>query len=115
MSKLAINSGEKTIKDGEVKNWPPVDKTDELRANCELITKTFKAHGFVDYPFEFWHFSQGDAYDAYLTNRRTPVRYGAVDINIASGTVEPIADPLRNLNTPEELEYQIAAAVARLS
>ena len=29
MGKLAVNGGEKTIKDGEVKNWPPVDKTDE--------------------------------------------------------------------------------------
>lgn len=29
MSKLAVNGGEMTIKEGEVKNWPPVDKTDE--------------------------------------------------------------------------------------
>ena len=29
MSKLAIHGGEKTIKPGEVKPWPPVDKTDE--------------------------------------------------------------------------------------
>jgi D-alanyl-D-alanine dipeptidase len=89
--------------------------SDKARANRELITNTFKAHGFVDYPFEYWHFSQGDAYDAYLTNSGTPARYGAVDVDIASGSVEPIADPLRNLNTPEELEHQIAAAVARLS
>ncbi len=29
MNKLAINGGEKILKDGEVKNWPPVDKSDE--------------------------------------------------------------------------------------
>ena len=29
MSELAIYGGPKTITDGEVKPWPPIDKTDE--------------------------------------------------------------------------------------
>ena len=29
MAQLAIKGGEAVIKPGEVKNWPPVDKTDE--------------------------------------------------------------------------------------
>ena len=87
----------------------------EARINRDFITRIFKRHGFVDYPFEFWHFSQGDAYDACLTTSGAPARYGAVDVDVATGSVEPIANPLRILNSHEELEEQITAAVARLA
>ena len=40
MSQLAIYGGPKTIKDGEVKPWPPVDKTDEKLVLDALYSPT---------------------------------------------------------------------------
>lgn len=56
MSKLAIYGGKKTVPDGTIKPWPPIDKTDEemvlasLRGNqhqfgpnCVALQKEFAA------------------------------------------------------------------------
>ena len=89
--------------------------SDEACGNRDIIAKTFERHCFVDYPFEFWHFSQGDAYDSLLNGGATSARYGAVDVDEKTGRVVPIENPLANLNPLDELECQINAAMARIS
>jgi len=77
------------------------------RANRMAITAIMARFGFVAYPWEFWHYNKGDAYDHYLNGSHQPARYGAVDVDPASGHVRAIDDPQRPLNAPEEIEAEI--------
>lgn len=81
--------------------------SDAALANRAAITSLMARHGFVAYPYEFWHYNKGDAYDHYLNGRRTPARYGAVDVDPATGGVRPIDEPTQLLNEPEEIEAEI--------
>jgi len=57
--------------------------------NRAEITAVMAAHGFVAYPFEFWHYNQGDAKAHILTGQTAPARYGAVDWNPQTNEVTP--------------------------
>lgn len=86
------------------------------RRNREAITEIMDRHGFVAYPFEFWHYSQGDVYEVYLRGRaaaRTPARYGAVDWDSRSGAVAPVADPDALLHRMSDIQDEIRRAMRR--
>jgi zinc D-Ala-D-Ala dipeptidase len=85
----------------------------EARRNREEITAIMRESGFVEYPFEFWHYSSGDAYEQLLLDNDRPARYGAIDFDPATGTVTPIEEPERPLNSLEEIGRQIQAALER--
>jgi len=80
----------------------------EARKNRAEITALMARHGFRTYPFEFWHYNRGDAYDAHLANDRMPARYGPVDLDPATGVVTAVPDPTAPLNSEQELEALIA-------
>src|SRR5262249_28552503 len=48
----------------------------------QQISELMARHGFVAYPYEFWHYSKGDAYGEYLTHSGRPGRYAPVDIEM---------------------------------
>lgn len=77
--------------------------SETARRNREEITALMRRHGFVTYPWEFWHYNAGDAYEAMLLNSGQPARYGAVHLNTADGSVTPIAEPNTLLNEPGEI------------
>ena len=52
--------------------------SDAARRNRQEITALMRRHGFVDYPWEFWHYSSGDAYEQVLRKTGRPAIYGAV-------------------------------------
>jgi len=81
--------------------------------NRAEISALMRRHGFLAYPYEFWHFSQGDAYAEYLTNSGIPARYGAVDYAAATGNVTPIQNPNESLHPLEDFHRQLAAALER--
>ncbi len=83
------------------------------RRNREAISALMAAHGFHAYPYEFWHYSSGDAYAETLTGTRLPARYGPVDLDLRSGRVTPIEDPLRLLNDTRDIQSAIACALRR--
>lgn len=74
-----------------VQDWATVEP--ELCAtDCSLISKQAQdnrnilreilcSHGFVNYPTEWWHFSYGDRYWAYLTGAKHAI-YGSADKRI---------------------------------
>jgi hypothetical protein len=72
-------------------------------ANRESITALMARHGFCTYPFEFWHYNQGDAYDEHLAASGRPARYGPVDLDIATGAVRAIDDASAPLNSEAEI------------
>lgn len=68
----------------------------EARRNRAWTNDVFAAAGFVPYPYEFWHFSHGDA-DCALVGGGQVARFGPIDWDPATNTVTAVADPYRNL------------------
>ena len=81
--------------------------------NRQEITAILGESRFVAYPYEFWHYSSGDAYEQELLDTGRPARYGAVDYDAATGQVKPIEEPQKPLNSIEEIQAEIQAALDR--
>jgi len=84
----------------------------EARKNRQDITALLARHGFVAYPFEFWHYSSGDAYQV-LAGTAAVALYGAVDLDPATGRTRPLDAPDAPLHSPEDIQRYIAAALQR--
>lgn len=84
------------------------------RRNRARITEILEEAGFVAYPYEFWHYNSGDAYERILRNDRKPAKYGAVDWDPDTGTVRSIEAPEQPLNGLDEIEADICAALQRI-
>jgi zinc D-Ala-D-Ala dipeptidase len=85
----------------------------EALENRRAITTIMEAHGFMHYPFEFWHYSQGDAMAHLLSGDPRPAPYGPIDWDPRTGAIEPVADAFTPLNLLDVIEREIAAAVSR--
>lgn len=90
----------------------PFVEPDALR-NRLAITDVMESHGFMHYPFEFWHYSKGDAMSHLLSDDPRPAPYGPVEWDPRSGEVVPVIDALSPLNPLDVIEQEIAAAVRR--
>jgi zinc D-Ala-D-Ala dipeptidase len=88
--------------------------SDAARRNRRDITALMRRHGFVDYPWEFWHYSSGDAYEQVLLKTGRPAIYGAVQWDPQTNQVTPLSHPEQTLNTFDEIRAEIDAALARL-
>lgn len=100
----------------EMSALTPMDSpfiSDEARRNRRAITELMRQHGFVEYPYEFWHYSSGDAYDQFLRKTGRPAIYGAVDWDPATNRVTPIPNPNEPLSTQDEIKAEIDAAMTR--
>jgi hypothetical protein len=88
---------------------------DEEALNNRLeITKMIEAHGFVHFPFEFWHFNKDDAMGHTLTGKSGPAKYGPVHWDPESNSVKPYRDSMSPLNPLDQIEKEIAAAMERV-
>jgi D-alanyl-D-alanine dipeptidase len=81
--------------------------------NRQEITAIMRESGFAEYPFEFWHYSSGDAHDQILRDTGLPARYGAVDYDVAAGTITPIEEPEKPLNSFDDIRAEIQASLER--
>jgi zinc D-Ala-D-Ala dipeptidase len=89
--------------------------TEEQRRNRLEITAVMNANGWIEYPYEFWHYNFGDAYGEYIRKTGKPGKYGAVDWSgPETNRVTPIANPKQPLNSHEEIKAEIDAALKRL-
>ena len=77
------------------------------------ITSMMESHGFIHFPYEFWHFNQGDAIGHVLKNQPAPARYGPVHWEMQTNRVTPYDDPLSPLNPLSMIEKEIDAAINR--
>jgi len=82
--------------------------------NRAEITKLMERHGFLAYPYEFWHYNKGDAYHEYLTQSGHPARYGAIDFDVTSGIITPVTNPKEPLHSLAEIQRYIEQALDRL-
>jgi D-alanyl-D-alanine dipeptidase len=92
----------------------PFASVDAIRNRTE-ISEIMQRHGFIAYPYEFWHYSKGDAYAEYLTDSGNPARYGAVDFDIASGNITPIPNPKDPLHSMVDIEKHLELSLNRLN
>lgn len=81
--------------------------------NRQEITAILRESGFVEYPFEFWHYGSGEAFEECVLRTGRPARYGAIDFDAATGRVTPIDDPQKPLNSLEEIRAEIQASLDR--
>lgn len=80
----------------------------------QAISAVLLRHGFVAYPYEFWHYSQGDVYDAAVNRTGAPARYGPVDVTLPDGGVTPLAGAETPLFSAEEIDDLIGGARERI-
>ncbi|MDO9465199.1 MAG: M15 family metallopeptidase [bacterium] len=85
----------------------------KARENRIKITNIMSRNGFTAYPFEFWHYSKGDAYDHYLNKTGRSARYGPVDWDRSTNTLNPVPDPCKPLITLDEIQEHIKKVVER--
>jgi len=88
--------------------------SDQAQRNRRDITALMARHGFVDYPWEFWHYSSGDAYEQVQRHTGRPAIYGAVHWDAATNSVTPLPRAEEPLNSFDEIRAAIEAALARL-
>lgn len=86
----------------------------EARENRRAITELMRRHGFAAYPWEFWHYSGGDAFYESLNATGDPARYGPVEVELPSGSVTPITEPARPLHMDAEMVNRMEQALERL-
>ncbi|MCA9123704.1 MAG: hypothetical protein H6822_15570 [Planctomycetaceae bacterium] len=77
------------------------------------ITAMMEEYGFIHFPYEFWHYNQGDAMAHLLSGQPSPARYGPVHWDRVTNEVTPYDDPLSPLNPMEVIEREIDAARTR--
>jgi D-alanyl-D-alanine dipeptidase len=78
------------------------------------IAAMMEKHGFIHFPFEFWHFDKDDAGMHILTGNPAPCRFGPVDWDPRTNEVTPVSDPLALLNSLPVIEKEISAALERV-
>ena len=88
--------------------------SEAARRNRAQITDIMLSSGFAAYPFEFWHYSQGDLFQTVLGTGNASARYGAINFHPQSGSVVPIDDPFASLHTLSEIEETIQDSLKNL-
>ena len=78
------------------------------------ITALMESHGFMHFPFEYWHYNKGDGCAHVLTGNSSPARYGPVNWNPQTNEVASVIDPMDPLNPLSVIKVEIAAAMARV-
>lgn len=98
----------------EISERTPMDTpfiSAQARRNRRIISDLMAHAGFLAYPYEFWHYSQGDAYTEFLCRTGQPARYGAVRlVSPRSGAVAPLRQPLKSFVSNAELRVMLQAA-----
>lgn len=89
--------------------------SDQARKNRRDISILMKRHGFVDYPWEFWHYNQQDAYHAVLVNDDGIARYGPVHWEPFADDISPIVNLAEPLNSMSEISGAIEESLCRLN
>lgn len=90
----------------------PFVEPEALRNRLE-ITEIMEAHGFMHFPFEFWHFNKDDALGHILTGNSAAARFGPVHWDSVSNQVTAVEDADRPLRPFAEIEQEIVSAIAR--
>jgi hypothetical protein len=92
---LEIDRGASYLEMSEKTPMESPHVSDQAQMNRSRITAIMAKYGFVAYPFEFWHYSSGDAYCEYINKTGRPASYGPVHM-------DPLSDMVRQIENPNE-------------
>ncbi|MEO6907199.1 MAG: M15 family metallopeptidase [Abditibacteriaceae bacterium] len=115
-----ISSGKEIDRGGpyiEMSELTPMESPFVEKAALEnrlAIRQVMESNGFLAYPYEFWHFNQGDVYDEMLNKTGRPARYGAVHCDLETGEITPVESPMETLNSNAEIEQAMSDAYQRI-
>jgi len=121
ISVLKRDSGEEVDRGApylEMSEKTPMDSpfvSEEASANRKKIRDIMARYGFVAYPYEFWHYSQGDVFAEYLLSSGKVARYGPVEVDLETGRTTPLANPTQPLVALDEIHRNIERAMERAS
>ena len=87
----------------------------EARRHRQVLCELFAAGGFLPYPYEFWHFSHGDADYEMLAGAGRPARFGPVHFSRGAAAPVPVADILRPFVTPDDVRDRLERIFPSLS
>jgi len=116
MSVLDAATGQEINRGGSylhVSERTPMDSpfiSPEARRNRAEINAVLAGHGFLPYPYEFWHYSHGDIDCEVLAGTGRPARYGPVNLDVETGAVEPVRDPCANLLDEGKLRRRLRSS-----
>jgi D-alanyl-D-alanine dipeptidase len=79
----------------------------DARRRRRMLRELFAEQGFVAYPWEFWHFSRGDADAEMIAGAGRPARYGSVHWSDGQDRPTPVADPLEPFLTVEDVRARM--------
>ena len=85
----------------------------EFVANRLEITSVLEMHGFMHFPFEFWHYNKGDALGHILSRIPGPAKYGPVHWDAERNSVEPVENADQPLRPVPEIQQEILSAIGR--
>ena len=77
--------------------------SEEAWRNRRMLCELFAAEDFLAYPYEFWHFSHGDADYEMIAGQGRPARYGPVHFSPDDGRLTPVEDPLKPFITADDV------------
>jgi D-alanyl-D-alanine dipeptidase len=86
--------------------------SEQAQQNRRDITALMQQHGFMAYPWEFWHYNDGDAYAELLNKTGKPAKYGPVKMDPSNGTVTPIENPTTPITDPEVIRELMEKVLA---
>lgn len=110
---VEVNRGKPYL---EMSEYTPMDcpfVSETAQRNRVEITDMMRRYGFCAYPWEFWHYNDGDAYAALLNRTGLPARYGPVNMLGRSGAVQPIENPTALLVEPDIIREHMLSALAQ--
>jgi D-alanyl-D-alanine dipeptidase len=81
--------------------------------NRLAITEIMESHGFMHFPYEFWHYNKNDAGGHVLTGKSEPAKFGPVHWDSETNEVTPYDDAMSPLNPLDVIEREVAAAIER--
>jgi zinc D-Ala-D-Ala dipeptidase len=115
---LQRDSGDEVDRGGpylEMSERTPMDSPfvpPAAQENRRIITALMRHRGFTAYPWEFWHYNAGDAYAEELAGSGRTARFGAVHLDLPSGSVHPVEDPEALLNSTDDIRALIEKILA---
>lgn len=119
ISVLRLDDGEEVDRGGpyiELSELTPMNSpfvSQNARENRREITAIMASYGFVAYPYEFWHYSNGDIFDLYLSGTKRPAHYGPVEIEGATGKTTPLDSTESAMHTFEDIRERIDQALKK--
>jgi len=91
----------------------PFVEADDLQNRLDITSKMEK-HGFIHFPYEFWHYNKSDSMGHILSGQPAPAKYGPVHWDSQTNKVTSYDDPTSPLVPMDVIEKEIVTAMQRV-